>query len=524
MGVFFVYILKSAICLVFFFLFNKLFLSKETFHAVNRVVWLLTIAVSLLLPLFEWGGLYTFITPVMISDIPVGLPASLPLDMPLVTIDENLFMIVEFILIAYLLVAALFAVRLILSYSNLNKYISHKRQTVDHTSESLTYLKLLESCKNMMGVQSNIFLLLHDKNISPCSWMNNIIISRRDINEGGREIIMHELAHIKYKHSLDVLIVDLLIVFQWFNPIVWFYKQSLLQTHEYMADKSVLDTGVNTKLYQLLLIKKTADESFGYSMANNFNNSKLKNRIVMMLKVKSSKWALAKCLYLLPLVFGAATLFASPKVSSRFDEISSIAIKINHALADTLKSKVAIVDTEVATSSDSHNAQAVNLIRGKNNPLIMVNGKEYKGAMSAISPDDIVSISVLKDEASVEAYGEKGKHGVVLIILEEGKANIVDTVVTQPLGGQESDSEDIGAADDVVVVGYGSQDDVISARGKKTPLIFVDGKEYKGDLSSISADDVDSMSVLKYKEAFKSYGEKAKNGVVLITLKKKSSK
>ena len=130
--------------------------------------------------------------------------------------------------------------------------------------------------------------------------MHWIVIARKDLEENGREILIHELAHIRNRHSWDLLLADLCIFVQWFNPAAWLLKQELQNIHEYEADETVLREGVNARNYQMLLIKKAVGTRL-YSMANNFNHSSLKKRITMMLKEKSNPWARAKYLYILPL-------------------------------------------------------------------------------------------------------------------------------------------------------------------------------------------------------------------------------
>lgn len=175
----------------------------------------------------------------------------------------------------------------------------------------------------MAGVRRKVVLLVHTRQTAPFSWMRYIVVSEKDMREDGKDILIHELSHVRKGHSLDLILTDLLILFQWFNPAAWLLKQSIQQVHEFQADDAVLKAGINAKQYQLLLIKKAVGIR-RYSMVNSFNHSKLKKRITMMWKKKSSKWALAKCLYALPLAFIAVTAFATPEISTRLSEISSV--------------------------------------------------------------------------------------------------------------------------------------------------------------------------------------------------------
>ena len=178
--------------------------------------------------------------------------------------------------------------------------------------------------------ENGITIIAHRKNIAPFSWMKFVLISETDLLENGTEILVHEVAHIRKRHSIDLLVADICIFFQWFNPASWLLKQELQNIHEYETDECVINQGIDAKKYQLLLIKKAVGTRL-YSMANSFNHSSLKKRITMMLKEKSSPWARLKYLYVLPLAAIAITAFARPEVSTELDEIS--AVKVNDLTA-----------------------------------------------------------------------------------------------------------------------------------------------------------------------------------------------
>ena len=70
-------------------------------------------------------------------------------------------------------------------------------------------------------LEKGITLIIHDKNIAPFSWMKYVVISEKDLQENGKEILIHEMAHVHNRHSIDLLISDICIIFQWFNPTSW---------------------------------------------------------------------------------------------------------------------------------------------------------------------------------------------------------------------------------------------------------------------------------------------------------------
>ena len=338
MGTFLVYILKSAACLAVFYLFYKLLMSRDTFHRFNRFALLGLLVLSSLLPLVEASvnspaavqeTMLTLEQLLLLADIqPEG--ESMAAATPSATV-----LWLRAALLVYLTGIVFFIVRNLCSLARLGRLIRQgKREALD------SYLPDRK--------EKNVRLVVHDHDIAPFSWMHWIVIARKDLEENGREILIHELAHIRNRHSWDLLLADLCIFVQWFNPAAWLLKQELQNIHEYEADETVLREGVNARNYQMLLIKKAVGTRL-YSMANSFNHSSLKKRITMMLKKKSNPWARLKYLYVLPLAAIAVAAFARPEISSELDEIS--AVKVNDLTA--------IMKTEEVKSPEKHPAKEI---------------------------------------------------------------------------------------------------------------------------------------------------------------------
>ena len=422
MGLFFVYIVKSSVCLAGFYLFYRLLLSKETFHRFNRIALLTLLLLSLLLPLVQLTTIeQTEVHQTMLTIEQLLMMADMPVSE--VTPAEAVTLSgIQILLMVYLSGVLFFACRHIYSLGRL--------------------LMLLRSGEKEK-MENGMTLVIHQQKISPFSWMKYIVISKVDLEEDGREILIHEAAHVRNRHSVDLLIADICIFFQWFNPASWLLKQELQNIHEYEADESVIREGVNARQYQLLLIKKAVGTRL-YSMDNSFNHSKLKKRITMMLKEKSNPWARLKYLYVLPLAAIAVTAFARPEISGKMDEIS--AVKVND-FVQIVGTKVPEKKVEVlkdTVKKDAPKEEALKMpfsIRNAGSqpqPLILVDGKEITGEQMQrdINPDMIESISVLKDEASTAIYGDKAKHGVILITLK-GKdvQNVLSLSASDPEDG-----------------------------------------------------------------------------------------
>jgi len=300
MGIFFVYILKTSVCLAVFYLFYRLLLSKETFHRFNRLALLGVLLLSCLVPLIE-----------------VTTQEASEMNQPFIALEDILLMtgpapVMEevstpfpwraLLLLIYLLGILFFLGRHLWSLGRMLRLLRTSRK------ESL---------------EDGITLFVHDaKEVAPFSWMKSIAVSKYDLEESGDAVLTHERAHIRNRHSWDLLLAEGCIFFQWFNPAAWLLKQELQTVHEYEADEWVIENGIDAKTYQLLIIKKAVGARL-YSIANSFNHSSLKKRITMMIKKKSNPWARLKYAYVLPLAAVAVAAFARPEVSNELAEISN---------------------------------------------------------------------------------------------------------------------------------------------------------------------------------------------------------
>ena len=507
MGTLFVYILKSSVCLAVFYLFYRLLLSRETFHRFNRFALLGILLLSCVLPLVEISvERQTEIHHTMMT-LEQWLLLANAAEMGTVPEPVQEITWVQVALALYLLGILFFAFRNIYSLCRLLLLLRSGKKEV---------------AGKYINSKDKVTLIVHERDIAPFSWMKYIVISRKDLNENGREILIHELAHIHHRHSWDLLVADVCIFFQWFNPASWLLKQELQNIHEYEADETVIKEGVDAKQYQLLLIKKAVGTRL-YSMANSFNHSKLKKRITMMLKEKSSPWARLKYLYVLPLAAVAVTAFARPEVSEKAEEISRTSAVPEREQVNSLFSRVQDVSTakvndlaEIAETKVVKSKEVTSVVRVQqadtlnpkkakkqdvkvtissitalDKPLLVVNGKEIDSSiLGALDPDKIDHITVLKDKKALELYGEKGKDGVILITLKKEKNDNKDVRV---IGTGVTPKKNISGLRGIVL--HSSGGDLVNTE------VYVNGTKVdmeNKDLNSVvPADKIESISVNK---------------------------
>lgn len=484
MSAFFVYILQSAVCLAILFLFYSILLSRETFYRYNRVALLCLIPLSFVLPLCH---LPLFTENESVAPVPVVILDNLSA-FSYVTDDVE----ATAAPVPVALVAAI-----VLYWAGVVFFVARYIVTIVHL------LRLMSSGRRVTDDESRQIIVL-PRSIAPFSWFGRIVLSEEDYAAHSREILLHESAHIRKRHSLDLLVADLCTWLQWFNPAAWLLKRELQTVHEYEADAEVIDQGIDARQYQLLLIKRSVGSKF-YCVTNHFNHNKLNKRITMMLKKKSNRKATWKYLYVIPVALCTVTVFARPEVSERLDEIASTDLL---AMLDKVDSQSATDQSQMvitaASNSNQTNTLNVNIDEsgdssqgnklkinitenGKpasmDSALCIVDGKKVsREEIDKLSPDQIKSVTVLKGKMAVEKYGDEAKGGALLISTKESDD-------TQPMKITLSNDGK-----------QGSQTSYYVINGKKVPAEVIDnlstGKfSYIINGKEVSAEDMEKLNL-----------------------------
>lgn len=304
MGTFFVYILKSALCLAAYYLFYKLLMSRDTFHRFNRFALVTLLLCSLVLPLLQFN-LETETVAEAVGSAEVDL-SGLAMMQAVAEVETPLWVkFVAALFLVYLAGIVFFTLRTIISYVSLWRMIG----------------RCEERPLPMAFAHAKARLMVTKDNVSPFSWMHYVVVNEQDLQENERAILMHELGHIANHHTLDLMLTEVCLIMQWFNPAIWLMREELQAIHEYEADEAVLNGGVNAREYQLLLIKKAAGSRL-QSITNSLHQSSIKKRITMMQKKKSNPWARAKYAIAVPVAALSVALFATPTASALSAEIS----------------------------------------------------------------------------------------------------------------------------------------------------------------------------------------------------------
>lgn len=394
------YILESGVSLGMLSLVYFLFLRKETFYRANRLYLLFAVLFSSILPLLH---LKIYGTGNVILANPTEDDAVNMLEM--ITVNASgfshslidLISTSQLLLFAYFLGSGLTTILILFRIGQIVRVIS-KGKVVQKAGIKFVYI---------------------EGNSSPYSFLNYLFVSEElENNSGWEKMLTHESEHIRQGHTVDILLLEFISIFQWFNPFFWLLRRVIKENHEFMADRAVLDNGVTLDLYKKILVGQYIGQQF--SMANNFNSSLIKTRLKMMTKIKSSKFARFRFL-------GAG--------------IMAIALLLVFACENK--------DTSVVEPSADQQGVQIRSTTGGGQPLVLIDGEiADKDAMDKLDPNSIESVDVLKatNSAIIEKYGELAKNGVIKITLKYGatdaKKNTIDGVTAVAYGQKSSTNND----------------------------------------------------------------------------------
>ena len=489
MGAFLVFIIKSTCCLAVFYLFYRLLLSRDTFHRFNRMALLGVIVFSIAIPFVQLAA----DEPVAVQRTALELERFLQMGGTPVEEESRFPSWLAALFMIYAGGCLFFAGRFLYSVCQIVRLIRSGERAV---------------------LEDGTRLVVTDLTVPPFSWMKYIVISRIDMEESGAEILAHEQAHIRACHSLDMWFAGCCAVLHWFNPAVWLLKQELQNVHEYEADESVIAHGVDAKHYQLLLIKKAVGAQRFTSMANSFDHSKLKKRITMMLKQKSSPWARLKYLYVLPLAALTVVAFARPEISHELEKILSVKISEIIPVQEKKEPKRNVeVETlardSVVSEKDMQAIQEkVSAVMEKYQPEI---DKAVEEAVKAANIDEIVSAEMAKHQAEIDK--------AVQAAIEAAKIN--ETIAAEMEKIQPEINRAIEEAMKAIDINEKAAKEASKEKSSFSGIVYIDGMESsKERMDNLNPDRIASMNVYKGNEAIAKFGEKGRNGVIEIKLKK----
>ncbi len=420
------YSIKSAIVLTLLYLPYMLMLRRESFFRFNRMVLLSILLLSLVLPLcnIPWMSLdhQPVVQAAQLQMLEMGIPVHVLPEVQVLAegaASQGTSRFSVFFLVSLIYIIGMVALLMMRLWQVARLQFGLRQGVLWHNDEQ--------------GVR----IYCHSGDVAPFSWMRNIVINEKDYDEAGREIVLHEMGHIQGRHSWDVVLLTLVQMLQWWNPLCYVLGISLRDVHEYEADNFVLEQGVSAQGYQLLLIRKAVG-SGSYAFANSFNHSLTKKRITMMKKSKSNPWMRSKALYVIPVAALALSAFATPKFVAPIEEtVTKLEGKgtENSANLQVLEQEnEPVVQKDMAQSSTENvTSEEVKQQDTDEQPLFVLDGKiieipegmkdinfkrmheEQLTKLLNINVEDIESITVLKNDAATKVWGDKGSNGAFVI-------------------------------------------------------------------------------------------------------------
>lgn len=590
--IYIMYLIKSSLVLGIIYGLYWITFRNDTFHKMKRFILLSGIVLSIILPLLKTDSFQPLIKTNSIQAQAVHssliywelLQKSLQQRNSVQSDIPDTPSLINWILYGYSLATAFFALQLVI---RLGAMIHLLQQSKSHITEGYR-------------------ISTHPQINTPFSFFRWIFLPEA-LSDGKlkQQVITHELAHIRQRHTVDILLMEVYSVFFWFNPFTWSYRQQVRLNLEFLADESVLKSGIIYTDYQLNLLKISI-ESSAFKLANHFRHSSLKTRIYMMNRTQSPLQAYAKYVLLPVVTIGLFFLFqlaqarngvslSTPisitipdvpkvitpsvvstqipkKVSKSKSKIyilkgvikdadtgepiaganiypvgqtygaitslegsftlesyqKNIEVLLNHENYLTLPAQIIKLSDATTTevtlwlklkpalsigtdASMDGPKQNINFeFKKQLEPLYIVDGKKSSAEeVKKIDPSTIQSIDVLKDKSATDKYGDEGKNGVVIITLTTTKNT------------NSSQKENMPGLMEMIM--KPRADSTIQFRATSvSPLYILDGKEIKADdFKKINPDTIEEMEVLKAKSATEAYGDKGKNGVIIITLIKK---
>lgn len=299
------YIIKSAMALAMLYTCIIPLLEKETFHRLNRILILGCLIMSFAIPLVHFTG----------GTNPTVDMVRQAVQLPEVLIDgdakeQSVWSWADIMTCIYIIgVVAIFTMTVV--------------QTVRLTRQ-------LRQCEHITDNRGNT-VVLTDCATSPFCLFHYIVMSRDDYANNRNYILTHEQEHIRLGHCIDLVILQVATIIQWFNPFVWLIGKNLKAIHEFEVDEAVLNKGIDATQYQQFLVIKAVGNRL-QPFANNLNKESLKRRIIMMNQKRSNRWMMLKALFVIPVATLAVSVFAS---NTGVSTVTGEAVRTANALPTT---------------------------------------------------------------------------------------------------------------------------------------------------------------------------------------------
>ena len=546
------YLLKASAVIAIMYLCFYLFLKKETFFEHNRWFLLTGLVLALIFPLIVIP-VYIPVEPIAneVTTVITSTPSSF-----VVTPAEVAFDWYKLIPILYSIGLIVFSVQFIFQFGSL----------------------VLLLLKNPKHKDQHFTYVIVDTKISPFSFFKWIVYNPESYDAEELQLILtHEKVHVNQLHSIDIICTQLACILFWFNPLIWLYRKEVRQNLEYIADSKTQSLTNTTKEYQHLLLK-TSVANHATIVSNNFYNSSIKKRILMLNKSRSNKKNQLKYLLILPLLAGllmsmnTETVYIEAQNNSNTTEFinsittESIKVKFTKNMSDESLDKMKTwLKTKKVTMTIKHikrnsNSEISNLnidfktengttnyhVKDKDGiaPFEFKMDDDGSFGVEVVQPNDHKNSTfiieelrdsldvIVEDSIYIITRTPKDKtHMRKVTTSETSKDTIYFSMDSLEIKSQINKKSDFYYEDGSkpkiiskeITIHNPSNKAIYNSRfdsQNPKPLIIVNGKPATSEyLKTIDANDIESMTVLKGEDALDAYGKKGQNGVIVLTTK-----
>jgi len=525
------YFLEVNIAIALFYLFYRLFFAGDTFWKTRRYYMLFSILLSFVYPFLSIENWLQKQEPV--QKLIVNY-ATLPEFTVTAVQETSVFSLGNILMAIYGLVVLILLVRFII-------------QLV-----SILSIRLHGTVKMVQNTR----IIAIDKEVTPFSFFRLVFMNPELHNEHEtKEILAHELTHVRQGHSFDVLLSEVLTIILWLNPATWLLKREIRQNLEFLADNKVLESGFDSQTYQYHLLQLSY-QTPEHKLGNKFNVSPLKKRIIMMNQKKSAKASLLKYSLIVPLALALV-------VSSNAQTVIN---KAKKALTTTTTKEVKATEKKSMTAPAKSSGELTDPVKvvenvedektwdvvekmpqypGGEQEMMGYLGRNIRypveaqksGTQGKVIASFVVSSTgkVIHPEIlrSVDPYLDKEAIRVIStfpnFVPGEQNGKKVAVRYTLPVvfkleGGATTPEPSINSNENpIIVVGYGAKKEKSTLNFNNlpagaNPLYIIDGKvATESEKKLLLPASIKAIDVLKDKSATSIYGEAGKNGVILIT-------
>ena len=482
------YCIKANGLIILFYLMYVLFLRKETFFVSNRLYLILGLLISLCLPLI------TFTKTIWVDPTPVPefyqettTVNSDYIEVPIqeTPIDWSLILTTAYVVICVLILVKI-GIEIVSFYNRIRKHNQQKEAD---------------------------FTLIHSNTTeNPFSFFHYIVINPHLFSEAElQHILTHESIHVKQKHSIDVLLGKLFCAVFWANPIIWFYRKAMLQNLEFIADSETFQQIENKYEYQITLLKVVTHQH-DLSITNQFYQSLIKKRIVMLHTNQSNKRNAWKYATILPLLVGFMLLFQIETVAQvkENSKVAAYAVEVDYSHIVTSKTTDAeIKEIETSFQDDDYNLKISNVKRNNEGEII-----EIKLEFSSKKNSKTKNIKIVKGDkpiTPIRIYIKEDKNNTKSVGFEEVKDKFV---YSKYVSDEENSTIQVEKVEN-----EGWTVDNMVKNGKKVNLIINGKLQVENEKIKIPLDqEIDVMKELNASDLKSKYNINKKEGEIYYEL------